>query len=327
MPQVGWRDPSTGKEKSFDEWLAEAEAYGSALGYPFEVLYGIQKQLDKGDRPSGVTVTMLNGCARATHLEKLVDFHTEVEENYPAFRGTLAHGLIEKFKPKGAIIEQRYFRRYKGTTVSGMLDSWKVMGADDKVTERWHQWLIQMEAWEGGGEEGEQPEQPVLPAGARFLIRDWKTKQDLPTFTYLFKGHQQQGNLYAWLIRVPSPDILDCEFVFMSMKGVRVMSLFNGGTFRNGRAKPEQIWNERERNKFLDDRLLTLAASQAVDRPLPYDQVPTEDLWQCGYCPARELCHRLAGEEAEAAFKAGKKYDRLPPRDRAVESGKKKPRA
>ena len=36
MPQVGWKDPSNGQEKPFEQWLEEAQAHGSALGLPYE---------------------------------------------------------------------------------------------------------------------------------------------------------------------------------------------------------------------------------------------------------------------------------------------------
>ena len=322
MPQVGWRDPATGKERTFADWLAEAEAYGSAMEYPYEVLEGIRQQLDKSDRPDGITVTQLNGCARKVHIEQLLDFYTDPTDNYAAFRGTLAHSLVEKFKPEDAIIEMRYYRRYKGITISGQLDSWRIPG-HPKLTQAWHQWVVQMEAWEGGGSEGEAPAQPVLPEGARFRVTDWKTKHELPTFTYLMKGYQQQGNMYRWLLRIPQ-DLFDMEFVFISMKGVKTQVLYNGGSYRNGRAKPEQVWTERQVAEFLDDRLLTLAASKAVNKPLPYEMVPADDLWNCNYCPARDLCYRMAADEAAVAFAAGKRVDRIPPRDRMVETGKKK---
>ena len=109
MPQVGWTDPATGKQQTFSDWLAEAEAYGSAMELPYEVLEGIRQQLDKSDRPDGITVTQLNGCARAIHLEQLLDYYSEPMQNYAAFRGTLAHAMVEKFKPSDAIIETRYY--------------------------------------------------------------------------------------------------------------------------------------------------------------------------------------------------------------------------
>lgn len=304
--------------------MAEAEAYGGAMELPYEVLEGIRKQLDKSDRPDGITVTQLNDCARRVHIDQLLDYYTNPMDNYAAFRGTLAHGIVEKFKPAGAVIEERYYRRYKGITISGQLDSWRISGADDKVTQQWRQYVLQMEAWEAAGEEGEPPAMPVLPKGARFLIRDWKTKHEVPSYTYLAKRYQQQGNMYGWLLRIPDPDLFDMEFVFISMTDVKTQVLYNGGKYRNGRAKPEQVWTEKQLHEFLDDRLLTLAASRAVGKPLPYEKVPTDDLWLCGYCPARDLCHQMAAQETYDAFQKGRVVDRIPPRDRDAESGRKK---
>lgn len=324
MGQLGWRDTATGRERPFEDWLAEAEAYGTALGMPYEVLFGIYEQLTKKDRPDGITVTQLNGCARRVHLERGLDYYATPMDNYAAFRGTLAHGLVEKFLPKGAIVEERYYRWHKGVELSGQLDSWKIMNAPTETSRLWHDWLRAMENWEReGADPAVEPIRPTLPKGARLLIRDWKTKHELPSYPYLALKYQQQGNIYAWLLRWPDPGALDIEFVFISMEGVKTMALLNGGTYSNGRAKPVQFWTQGELEQFLDDRLLTLAVTRQMDRPLPYDRVPTDDLWNCQWCPARDLCYRLAAQEARDAWVKGETVDRLPPRDRVAEKAKK----
>ena len=339
MPQIGWLDPSSGQELSFEDALAEAEAYGTWAELPYEVLMGIYRQLDKSDRPNGITVTQLNGCARSAYLDAKLDYYSEPLQNYPAFRGTLAHAMLEKFKPAGAIIEERYFRSYKSIELSGQIDSWRIMGVDDQVSKDWHEWLRHVEHTEtvtkGYQDKPVDPysvdecearsngtpcpgrAQPALPKTARLLIRDWKTKKDVPTYTYVANRYQNQGNIYAWLLRWPHKDRLDIEFVFVAMDAVKTQSLMNGGKFSNGRAKPEQLWSQYQLEKFFDDRLLTLAASKKYDKPLPYDRVPDEDLWNCAYCPAIRLCHRLAAEEAFKSFKKGEVPDRMPPRLKA----------
>ena len=93
MGHLGWRDPVSGKEAPFTDWLADADAYGEALGFPFEVLKGIYDGINK-ERPDGLSVTMLLGCPRAVTLEKLTDFYTDPNDDYAAFRGTLVHGLL-----------------------------------------------------------------------------------------------------------------------------------------------------------------------------------------------------------------------------------------
>jgi hypothetical protein len=341
MPQLGWLSPDSGKEVPFDEALASAEAYGSWMGFPFEILRGMYEQLDKSDRPDGVTVTQLNGCARSKHLDATEEYFSDPLQNYPAFRGTLAHAMIEKFKPAGAIIEERYFRKYRGIEISGQIDSWRIMNAPDQVTKDWHEWLVHMmhtevetKGYQGKLEPPFSFEQcemgayavcpgrtrPELPEGARLLIRDWKTKKAVPTYPYLDKKYQSQGNIYRWMLRWEDLNSVDIEFVFIAMDLPKIIPLLNGGTYSNGRAKPKQFLTDKQLYKFFDDRLVTLAVTKSVGRPLPYALVPTEDLWQCAeWCPVKNRCYQLAADEARQAWAKGETVDRLPPRDRKAE--------
>ena len=320
MAQIGWVDPADGKKRSFEEALAEAEAYGSWGGYPFEVLSGIYDQSQGHGRPDGISVTQLLGCARKVHLEKLHEYYGTVESNYAAFRGVIAHSMLEKFKPGHSVVERRLYRTHRGITLSGQLDSVSVTldGISDSsgFLAEWLDWCDDMYRWEGEDPDvPSEPEMPEIPKGTKFLIRDWKSKDELPTYSYVSSNHQKQGNLYRWLLRIPHRKA-DIEFVYVSMKGVRVMKLYSGGVFSNGRKKPEQIWNDEKVAEFLDDRLLTLAVSQKIEKPLPYDKVPDDDLWNCQFCPAKELCYKLAAKEAQAAFKKGESVDRIAPREK-----------
>ena len=344
MPQIGWIDPVDGKKRDFEQVLAEAEAYGSWGGYPFEVLSGIHQQSQGHDRPDGISVTMLLGCARKVHLDKLHEFYGTVESNYASFRGVISHAMLEKYKPPATVVERRFFRSYRGLPISGQMDSISVSieGITDTsdFLSRWLDWCDRMADMELSVEEGgkgpcddcrffaedPRPEyqtrscdahsQPAIPKGAKFLVRDWKSKDELPTYTYVSQSHQKQGNLYRWLLRIPSRKA-DIEFVYVSMKGIRIMKLYNGGLFSNGRKKPEQVWSDMQAEEFLEDRLITLAVSQKLDKPLPYDKVPEDDLWLCAnYCPAKELCYKLAAKEQLAMFNKGESPERVVPRER-----------
>jgi hypothetical protein len=334
---VGWIDPASGERVPFDEVLAQAEAYGQAMDMPFEVLYGMWDQAVNKDRPDGVTVTQLAGCLRRVELERTNDFYAEPQSTYAAFRGVLAHSIMEKYHPKGAMVEERYFRTYKGVQISGQLDEWLVTGTDPGFAQVWHEWLRHIEHveglnakeqgpyWDGKAYDADECElrsngvpcparqQPDIPKGARFVIRDYKTKHELPTYTYLAKRYQKQANCYVWLLRLPEGRI-DVEFIFMSMNGVKVQTMFDGGTFSNGRAKPEQFWTDKELEEYLDSRLLILQATRNAGRPLPYDRVEEEDLWNCDYCPVKQLCYKSAAEEARKSWAKGEVVDRLPPR-------------
>ena len=317
MPQIGWVEQGTGKEESFEYWLGEAEAYGSALGFPYEVLLGMSKQLSGHHRPAGLSATMLLGCPRRSHIESLTDYYTDAAGDYPAFRGTIAHSMLEDNQKESALVEHRFHRMYRGTALSGQLDKLELKNVPNpkELLGQWVRWCEDMYIWEQNALPIDLPAQPVLPAGARFLISDWKSKHELPTFTYVFSSHQEQGNLYRWLCRIPA-GMVEIEFVYVSMEGVRVMPLYDGGTFRNGRAKPQQLWTDEQMEEFLNRRMVPLAVSAKYKKPIAYDRVPTDDLWECGYCPVRQQCYELAAKERQAAFNAGQGVDRVPPRNR-----------
>jgi len=310
MPQIGWLDPSKGTERTFDKWLALAAKDGEALGFPYEVLAGIRQQLSGEHRPEGITVTQLGGCLRRQLLEGKHEFYGTPASNYAAFRGTVVHAMLESFPHPDAVIEERVWRRYGGAVLSGQIDKMRMLkhSRDDMLA--YLEWVRLAHAAEM--EDKPLPERPF--SDVEFEIEDWKSKDELPTYAYVAKRYVSQGNLYRWLLRIPK-GMVHIDIVFVSMEGTRTMSLYEGGNFRNGRTKPDQIWSDSEIKKYLEERFAILDASRRLDRPLAYSNVTEEDLWECQWCSAKPLCYRLAAEEARVAWLAGEKVDRIPPRE------------
>ena len=58
-------------------------------------------------------------------------------------------------------------------------------------------------------------------------------------------------------------------------------------------------------------RLRPLTLQVKLERPLPYAKVPQEDLWECNYCPIRELCYSEATKEARAEWEKGNDVERI----------------
>lgn len=330
MPQTGWRDAANGTDKPFQQWLDEAEKTGEALGFPFEVLQGIARQESKEHRPDGITVTQLLGCSRAVYLEDTEQYSSDPQSNYAAFRGVIGHAMLEASPHPSSVPEHRFYRRYRGETISGQLDKFMVLDETDEPSlEKTQQWVEYCEAAYNyefaadfvGDDEmlaDDAPEPPFDPFTHTFLIEDWKTKDKVPFGIYVYEHHKQQGNLYRWLLRVPQPRVR-IKFIYVTMTEVKTLQVYNGGKFANGKARPQQVWTDEQAEEFLDDRMRILALQKKKKRPLPYAKVPADDLWQCNWCPVADICRTRAGDEALAAFQKGESPGRIPPRDPEAE--------
>lgn len=280
MPQIGWLDPENkDKPTPFEDALTQAEAYGSWGGFPFEVLRGIHANLTK-ERPDSLSVTQLLGCPRKVFLEASEDYYVHPAENYAAFRGMVVHAVLED-SGSGATTESRVEREYRGVPISGQPDSLRVVGSGE----------------------------------GRTLLRDWKSVNKLPLYDNAYSHHQEQVNLYRWLLGL-NPRLTDLEVVYLSMEGVKVIPLKRGGTNRYGRAIAQQVWTDEEVEGFLDKRLMVLDAQRRLNAPVAYHKVEDDLLWQCEWCPVRKQCYERAAIEAKAAWENGEEVQRVEPRQR-----------
>jgi hypothetical protein len=93
-----------GEDISDEEALQHAES--GLCPYPPEIVQGMLD--DTGRERAHISVTMLGGCRRQTWLKRREDWRVYLRQVYPAFRGTLAHALMEMYPDKGAILERRF---------------------------------------------------------------------------------------------------------------------------------------------------------------------------------------------------------------------------
>jgi CRISPR/Cas system-associated exonuclease Cas4 (RecB family) len=278
MPQVGWLDGS-GKPVAFADALAISEAEGSWSNIPHEVLSLIEQQVTK-ERPDGITVTQLLGCPRKVFLEKENDYYQTPMDNWPALRGTIVHAMLEQQGGGGASVEVRYEKEHRGVVISGQPDNVRVIGS-----------------------------------GKKRLLRDWKSTNNLPKYDSVYSSHRLQVNLYRWLMDL-DPRFTEIEVVYISMDGVKAIPLKRGGTSRYGRAIADELMSNEQVEEYLDKRLFTLYAQSEAQKPLAYHNVDEEDLWNCNYCPVKNVCYKLAADEAKAAFIRDEPVNRVPPRQR-----------
>lgn len=274
--QIGWIT-SKGVVVPFEDALNIAKTDGTWEDFPEEVLLGMYANVTK-ERPGEISVTQLLGCPRAVYLEGTTDWALPPADNYAAFRGMVVHSVLEGLG--GATTEQRITKEYRGVVLSGQPDSIR-----------------------------------LIANGDRTLLRDWKSTNKLPMFDNAYTHHQQQVNLYRWLLDLDWRRT-DLELVYLSMEGVKIMTLKRGGTNRYGRAIPNQIWTDEEVEAFLDKHLMVLNAQRKFESPVTYQNVDEEHLWQCSYCPVRDLCYSRAADEAKTAWENGEDVTRTPPRKR-----------
>jgi hypothetical protein len=271
--QVGWTDTETGERTRFEDALSVAKQTGEWSGFPYEILLGMYNNLVKV-RPSEITITALLHCSRKNQLERGAEYYADPRTNYPAYRGTVIHSMMETDPDPSAIVEKRYSREFEGTTISGGVDWWRPYG---------------------GG---------LFP---RNLLRDFKSVVELPKYYSAYTTHQQQINLYRWLLDL-DPEKTDMEIVYISMDGVKIIPLKAGGETKGGRRIANQVWTTEQAESFFRERLPLLQRDL-----LPYREVPDEDLWLCQYCEVRSLCYRKAWQERASSTEG---EGRIPPRER-----------
>lgn len=228
---------------SFDECIACAQTTENECHFTAPIIKAmISKEQEERE---GITVTQLSGCLRESYLSYKHDYYADLEHLYFAFRGELAHLIIERYQEPGAVVEQRFYREYNGIKISGKPDV-------------------------------------ILPD--KKLIRDYKTAKEVPRFSYPYRNHSQQLNLYAWLVPF---EIERLQVVYLDMKGVKICEA--------------PRWKKSETEALLNRKLPIL------DDAFNHGIVPAADFdnWQCnGWCNVKSLCRSLYEEEIVSRFSA-----------------------
>jgi len=248
MAIVGFKCINTDENVSFDDCLKCALTYENNCHFPAEIINGIIQE--STDTREGISVTKLLGCPRSTYLVEHNDVYVSLDNLYWLFRGTLTHAIMEKYKlDPDAITEKRFKRKIKGLTITG------------------------------------KPDIIVPKAG---LIRDWKTTKEVPYYSRAYPNHEQQLNLYRWLIN-KKYKIDKLEVVYMDMSRVKICSV-------------KKVWKLSDCEDFITKRASVLAEALKSNIPPP---VPGEFplYWQCrDYCACRDICAKLWQEETRQGF-------------------------
>jgi hypothetical protein len=172
----------TGERLPFAECLECARSrLNRKLDCPFDegTIEGMIRHIkDK----KGISVTMISGCHRAIFLQRHHDYFVRPGQLYWAFRGQIAHAIMEESTlHKDAVREKEFSKTWEGI---------KITGTPDLII----------------------PSQKVL--------KDYKTTKAVPEYlnkdgrVLAWENHRVQLNLYRWLI----PHEIDAmEVVYFSM--------------------------------------------------------------------------------------------------------------
>lgn len=94
------------------------QAYECPVTYEYiNFLYEEEKE-----RTNSLSITKLLSCPRKAFLLTKADYTQDVLDLYYAFRGSLTHLLLEKYKSKNCIVETMFQKDYNGITITGKPD-------------------------------------------------------------------------------------------------------------------------------------------------------------------------------------------------------------
>lgn len=119
MPIIGFDCPFKGKVR-FEFCLADAATHRQPCQFTYPVLKGMVANEEK--EREGIHVTSLLNCLRKVVLDQRHELYLSPEQAYWAFRGQLAHSIVELAQTDTALVEQRFTRDVEGITIVGTPD-------------------------------------------------------------------------------------------------------------------------------------------------------------------------------------------------------------
>ena len=235
----------------------------------------------------GWSATTILGCPRAARLKGLIDYYLDPAEAYWAFRGQIAHAIVEDAAGRGVMTETRFART---VTIDGV--PVLVTGQPDVVyPERGH--LVDYKTTK------KVPQgwftYTCLDCGQVMQEGKWKLRRGVrKTCPHCGRNHSSsevrkalavgpprpygshtaQINIYAWLV-ADHVAVRSAEVVYLDMERmVRV---------------PVELWDPERTEAMVGERLAPLAAAELP--PALADDAPGK--WRCKYCDVQAACDAL----------------------------------
>ncbi len=198
MPIIGFDCPFKGKV-SFEFCLADAATHRQPCQFSYPILRGMVRNEQK--ERDGIHVTSLLNCLRKVALDQRHQLYVSPEQTYWAFRGQLAHAIVELAQTDNAVAERTFTREIEGITIVGTPDV-------------------------------------IYPD--RSLLVDYKTTAMTPK-KGPYPQHVLQVNIYRWLVqehfRINRLEIVYMDMKTTARCNVRLMSLSEVEEFIAPRAR------------------------------------------------------------------------------------------
>lgn len=253
------------------------------------------------DDPSRIsTTTLTSKCIRQRALERSTDYVIQLADLYPAFRGTLLHGQLEKFVSPNSYGEVRFVVHDIGVQIPAIK---KALPRKDR-------------SFSGS---------PDLVDPNVGILYDYKRTKEVPRFNTVWGDHIEQLNINRWLVDhadevevkdeglfdLTDPDVRkrfvpiewqELVIVYVDDKGpkpitvtesIDVPAKTTGGTKK---ARIPALWNDERTEQYIAEKYI--AARNALTTHL----APIPVGWEhqshvlCGWCPVRSLCAELEEE-------------------------------
>lgn len=174
MPVIGFICADNGQPVTFDSCLACAETFLNPCQYSYPLIKGM---VENEGRPPSISTTQISGCHREIAIKMKNNVYTTPP--YWAFRGSLTHQLIERYKRKNTEVEKQV----------------ETLIANKKVTTR-----------------------PDLLIPEMGKIIEYKTTKAVPKYNHPYKNHTIQLNIQKYIIeRELDIEISSLEVQYMDM--------------------------------------------------------------------------------------------------------------
>ncbi len=288
----------TGAPCAPDECLACSLTGGriAANGLPCPFTPPILRGIIAANQPRellGYSATEISGCLRKARLQEQADYYLAPGQAYWAFRGQLAHALLEQAHTgdPGVILEKRFYADIDGLLFTGQVDLFYLerrLLVDYKTTREVPKPTKRYECSCGALLREGRTFRKGTSVACPVCGLEWPVEALKPTILppQPHLSHVRQLNLYAWLLAQNGLEVAKAELVYLDMSEPLRL--------------PVELWPLEETERYLKERLALLHSPGPDGLPAGI-QEDSEENWLCRYCPVAAIClaNRQAAENPE----------------------------